>query len=158
MVAIAFRAFNNEEITGGCSIIQGSRTTDPFAAEWSFQRSTGGPVYVKCDENLRRVPGRIVRGERRWSAGKKEQPPIHPLGVAEEIRAPTRTFRETIGETVDSSSRPFLHRFSPRSFRFSSHALRLILRFVNVHARRACKKDKIINHDRYSAAANPAPL
>lgn len=30
------------------SIIQGSSTTDPFATEWSFLRSTGGPVYVKC--------------------------------------------------------------------------------------------------------------
>lgn len=31
-----------------CSIIQGSSTTDPFATEWSFLHSTGGPVYVKC--------------------------------------------------------------------------------------------------------------
>lgn len=39
---------NNGGITGECSIIQGSRKSVPFATEWSFLHSTGGPVCVKC--------------------------------------------------------------------------------------------------------------
>lgn len=46
LTAILFALLTTEEMM--CSIIQGSGTTDPFATEWSFLHSTGGPVYVKC--------------------------------------------------------------------------------------------------------------